>query len=424
MFKTKLRSSASLLIALALVSGNQVFAQSHNWNTQARQQAENSNSRALSILTKGETVKGYVDQAIAALLRATSADPTDPVPFATLGLALDLKQRYSEALDALNKSYQLEPKSKETMLSIAITHYLGRTYAKSESVLNTLLKQFPTQCDAHIDLGFTYIRLGDFDKARRNFKQAISCNPNCQPAYQGEALCDYLEGNLEDAFAEVQHAETLRPYLPATLLLAEIAAIRGDETAMNSALKRVAKVKQPLEQRPMTMIGFSPQHDFHWDPFILDDFDTDDFIKARALDLPRQDSKRASLAGSGKISKALTHVEAALSSAPPNDFYLLRQAGLINLAAGNYGDAVKIFNDVTQACPNSHIDFLYLGRALWLAGNKADAAKCIKVYAEHFPSQQLAGVFTSIKNNAPAAPEAPPTQPSQPTQQPAVDTGF
>lgn len=394
---------------------------------QARAQAENANSRALTLLTKGPATKGWLDLAIAALLRATSADPTDPVPYTTLGLALDLKQRYGEALDALAKAYQLDPKSKETVLSTGITHYLGHTFDKSEHVLTTLLRQNPNFCDAHIDLGFVYMRLGDFEKANKQFKQAISCNPNCEPAYQGIALINYLSGDLEGAYAAATHAETLKSYPPVTLLLAEICALRGDEAQMKAALKQVAKVKQPFEQRPMTLIGFSANHDFHWDPFVADDFDRASFISARALDLPTQDKKRASLAATGKIDTELARVEQMLGGAP-HDYYLLRQAGLLNMAAGNYAEAVKQFNEVlTKSCPNSHIDYLYLGRSLALLGRKDDAAQCVREYRKNLSEQKLAPIFDQIINgsggSAPPATPQTPVQPQPPgTQLP--DTGF
>ncbi len=410
-----------IAIAMTALCLSPAHSQSHNWNINARERAENANSRALTILNKGPAVKGWIDLALAALIQATSADPTDPVPFTTLGLALDLKQRYSEALDALAKSYRLEPKSTETTLSIGITHYLGHSYRKAEDALTNLLRQNPNFCAAHIDLGYVYMRMGDFTKAKQQFKQAIVCNPNCQPAYQGMALVDYLGGDLESAYAEAQHAETLQAYAPVTYLLAEVSFLRGDEGLMRASLKRLAKYKQPLEQRPMTQIGFSAQHDFHWDPFLADDFDRGAFINARALDLPLLDKKRASLAASGKIDAVLERAEQALATAP-KDFYLLRQVGLLNLAAGNYVDAVKQFNEVITICPNSHIDFLYLGRALALSGKKAEAAQCIREYQNHFPGQQLASIFSDIAQ----ASAPPPTTPQPPQQQmpPPSDTGF
>ncbi|CAN5711123.1 hypothetical protein BH10CYA1_BH10CYA1_06460 [soil metagenome] len=427
MLKSKIKQNALLVLALSLLGIAQAQSQSHNWNLQARAQAENANSRALSLLAKGSAVKGSLDQAIAALLRATAADPTDPVPYTTLGLAFDLKQRYSEALDALAKSYQLDPKSKETILSTGISHYLGHSFDKSEHVLTTLLRQNPTFCDVHIDLGFAYMRLGDFEKAKKNFKQSISCNPNCQPAYQGLAIVDYLAGDLESAYAEATHAETLKPYPPVTLLLAEICAMRGDEDQMRAALKRLAKFKQPIEQRPMALIGFSANHDFHWDPFIADDFDRSNFVSARAVDLPLQDKKRIALASSGKIDRELARAEQMLSSAP-NDFYLLRQAGLLNMAAGNYGTAVKQFNEVlTKSCPNSHIDYLYLGRSLALLGRKVDAAQCVREYKKNLSQQKISPIFQKIIDDAAgSAATAAPQTPSQPppTTPSPSDTGF
>ncbi len=427
MLKSKIKPNALLLLALTVLGTCPALSQSHNWNLQARTQAENANSRALSLLAKGSAVKGALDEAVAALLRATAADPTDPVPYTTLGLAFDLKQRYGEALEALAKSYQLDPKSKETVLSTGISHYLGHSFDKSEHVMVTLLRQNPTFCDAHIDLGFIYMRLGDFEKSKKNFKQAISCNPNCQPAYQGLAMVDYLAGDLESAYSEATHAETLKPYAPVTLLLAEICALRGDDDQMRAALKRLSKIKQPFEQRPMTLIGFSANHDFHWDPFLADDFDRGSFVSARAVDLPLQDKKRASLASSGKIEQELGRAEQMLANAP-NDFYLLRQAGLLNMAAGNYGAAVKQFNEVlTKSCPNSHIDYLYLGRSLALLGRKDDAAQCVREYKKNLSQQKISPMFQKIIDDAggAAATTAPqtPSQPPPTTPSPS-DTGF
>ncbi|MFN8550192.1 MAG: tetratricopeptide repeat protein [Candidatus Obscuribacterales bacterium] len=424
----KLKKKALVLTLVGLIGiAPTAYSQSHNWNMQARAQAENANSRALTLLTKGPVVKGWLDEAIAALLHATAADPTDPVPYTTLGLALDLKQRYGEALDALAKAYQLDPKSKETVLSTGISHYLGHTFDKSEHVLVTLLRQNPKFCDAHIDLGFVYMRLGEFDKAKKSFKQAITCNPNCQPAYQGMAIVDYLSGDLESAYAEATHAETLKSYPPVLLLLAEICALRGDEQQMKDALKKLSKFKQPFEQRPMTLIGFSANHDFHWDPFIADDFDRANFITARALELPLQDKKRASLAAAGKIDQQLARAEQMLASAP-HDFYLLRQAGLLNMADGNYAGAVKQFNDVlTKACPNSHIDYLYLGRSLALLGRKDDAAQCVREYKKNLSQQKLSPMFEQIVNNTGGTAGGAPAQTPIQTQPPAttpIDTGF
>ncbi len=423
MHNQKKRQTALTTLAIAILGAPLAHGQSHNWDMHARERAENSNSRALTILNKGPALKGWIDQALAALVSATAADPTDPVPFTTLGLALDLKQRYAEALEALAKAYQLDPKSTETVLSTGISHYLGHSYAASERALTTLLRLNPNFSAAHIDLGYVYMRLGDFDKAKKQFKQAIVSNPNCQPAYQGMAQVAYLDGDLESAYAAAQHAETLQTYAPVTYLLAEICFLRGDEEQMRSALKKLSKVKQPLQQRPMTQIGFSAQHDFHWDPFLADDFDSGNFVNARSVDLPLLDKKRASLAAAGKIDAALERAEQTLGTAP-KDYYLIRQVGLLDLAAGDYTGAVKQFNDVTSACVNSHIDFLYLGRALSLSGKKEAAAQCIREYKKHFPNQQISSIFSDIdKASAPKADS--PVQPQQtPSMPPPSETGF
>jgi len=417
----------TVLIIFALTWQSPVCAQ-HNWDDlKGRARAEIQNSKALNLLTKGD-VKGSLDQAINLLLDGTRADPTDPVPFATLGLALDQKNRYQEALNALSTSFRLDPKSNETLLSIAITHYLGHEYDKADRGLTRLLGTDPNFCKAHINLGFCLMKEGDFEKAKQEFNSAIKCNASSEPAYQGLALVDYLSGDLESAVREATYAESIHPYLPVTHLVAELAYLRGDATAYKSACQTLAKAKPPLQQRSMTQIGYLTQHDFHWDPYLDEEFDNYFGTMARALNLPDEASKQKSLSSRGKLQARLTSAQQAASTYP-NDFYVLRQAALLNLAVGEYGSAAEQFSKAIGLCANDHVDYLYMGKALFLAGKAPEAAQCISQFLGNL-NQTIAPEFAEIAKAAPAAPpqavptSTAPTTPTTPTTPVEPGGGF
>src|SRR5688572_5640981 len=116
----------AVLLSLLLQSQGACFAQSQSWTTQARAQSQVACSAGLTALTKGQT-----DVAIASLVRATQSDVSDPLPYALLGLALNIKGRYDEALDALHRAYKMTPKDDEIILSIGLTHYLRHDYDKA-----------------------------------------------------------------------------------------------------------------------------------------------------------------------------------------------------------------------------------------------------------------------------------------------------
>ena len=414
--------SGLLIVFATVLVAVPIEAQTHNWDIQAREKSQNANSRALNFLQRDSKAKGSLDQAINLLIEGTNADPTDPVPFATLGLALDLKERYKEALEVLAKSYRMDQKSTETNLSIGVTYYMAHNFDHAVEALNRLVRVNPKFCPGHVNLGFAYMRVGDFAKAKQHFKQAIVCNPASQPAYQGLALVDYMEGDLESASEEAQHSESLTSYPPVTLLLAEISFLRGDQDKLVACLARLNKIKYPIQQRSMAIIGYPKQHDFHWDPYLLDEFDRPNFVNARALDLPKLDKKRQSIAARGRIDEALDNAQKALENSP-DDYYIYRQLGLLNMAKGNYNDAVQNFNKVVSLAPGSHIDYLYLGRALSLAGKAPEAAQCVFQYQKHFPEQKLSSVFSSIMQTAPQAQPAQLTPPNKPPDTP-TDAGF
>src|SRR5207244_9901013 len=97
-----------------------------------------------------------------------------------LGLALDIKGRHAEALDALHRSYKMAPTVSETVLSIGVTHYLLHNYDNAINAWKKVLQMNPQLCHIYGDVGMAYIRKADFKKANEAFRRLINCFPNSQ----------------------------------------------------------------------------------------------------------------------------------------------------------------------------------------------------------------------------------------------------
>ncbi len=333
-------------------------AQSHSWNMHAREASQTATSRALTQMDRGQ-----LDLALASLTEAVQADPQDPLPLSMLGLCQDMKGSYGEALESLHRSWQLDPHSAETAISIGITSYLQHDYDKAINAWHKALDLNARLCGVQAALGFAYLRKGDLGRAEESLRQALRCAPASQLAYQGQALLKYLSGDLDGARAAADQALGIAAYPPLVLMLAGIDQLQGQP---RQAARRIVQYetvsRRPGWQRAMAVLGYSAQHNFRWDPFIADDFDNAYLLQARALKLPRQATRQKSLARKGKAEAAMSRTRALLAVAP-SDHYLLGQLGLVELSAGQYGDAGAHLKKALEVCPGCRLYARLLTRA-------------------------------------------------------------
>jgi tetratricopeptide (TPR) repeat protein len=406
----------SLQVFLALTPAH---AQSQHWNMQAREKSQNLNSRALNFLLLEQNKSGKksgLDEAIPLLHKACEEDPNDPIPYATLGLAQDMKGEYQQALDSLSKSYRLNGKAGETILSIGLTQYLGHDYDKAISAFSTVLGQHPEMTQVNACIAFAHMRRGDLDRAIQAFRQFVTNAPTSHIGHHGLALCYLLSGNLSAAQQSAQRAQSIKSYPPVLTILCEIATLQGDtalaKTSADEYARLVSNTKR--QDRSMTAIGFATTHDFHWDPYLAEDFDNPSLVAARWLTSADEEKKRKSLLQKGKIDKVSSALEKALSTGG-NDFYLAHQSGLVQLAKGSGADAVNQFMHTLEAAPNCNVDLLNLARSYALCGKQAEASQAVRKFQELHPQERLSAFFIEAAKFEPPAPQAPPP-PVQPVQ--------
>jgi tetratricopeptide (TPR) repeat protein len=394
--KVKTCLAASLLLALSCAPFS--LAQTQHWNTQAREKSQRLASAALNQL-----VLSKVDLAIPLLTDATRADPTDPLPFMLLGMSLNMKGRYQEALDALKQAYTLDNKAKETYLTVGFSHFLSRRYEQAVGVWGKLLQSNPDVVQIYTDIGYAQLRDGKVEEAENSLRECAKRSSYAQAAYRGLTLLHYLNGNFPIARSAAGQAASAKQV---ALILAEMDFLEGNAQKAAKQLSSASRItstgKKGKPNFDMVAIGYLPQHDFHFDPFVRDYFDNESLIEARFVDLPKRESRRVSLARKGKADQAMSEVKNLLATTP-NDPYLLLQSGMIGLASADYANASQDFAKVIGRAPDWHLAKLYLALSRFREGKIDDAKAALEGFERACPGRQLAPVFAMIKNaNAPA----------------------
>jgi Flp pilus assembly protein TadD len=412
-------------VVLAIACATSVFAQGRfveNWNTNAHEKAERLLSAAMTSLNKGQLA-----QAATLLIQATQADPTDAAPFAELGLTYVRQGKYGEAISALEKAYHIGHSS-EVLLSTGFAYYLQHDYDAAIASWSKALEHDPRMVEVYGDIGFAYMRKGDFVKADESFRNLIKSKPSSQLAYQGLAVLNYLAGHFSAARNAAEHAQSIQSYYPVLLLLAKLDFLQGDP---QTGQKRVAEWQRESSGkralvRSMTAPGYPTQHDFHWDPFLVDNFDNGRLLIARADAGKKKggggSSSSKKSAQKGKGSDILSSAKQAQFAAP-NDFYITRELGLVEMANGDFAAAADQFSQVLQLCPFCAVEWLHLARVQALQSKASEASYAVREYQRQRPGERIAPSFADLAIGAPGAvPELSPK--SDPNLKKEPESGF
>jgi tetratricopeptide (TPR) repeat protein len=233
------------------------------------------------------------------------------------------------------------------------------------------------------------------------------CSPNSDFAYYGLALTNYLAGDFRTAREQAERALSIADYPPTVILLAELDMLQGDRArGIKRAHQYDSMSHRRWQQRSMTELGYSAQHDFHWDPYVSDLTDNGDLLLARVEPNPQRQQYLSSLGGAQRVTGAL---RGKLASAP-GDMWLMHELGLAQMAAGEFSNASESFKTVLAQCSLCGVDILNLARSLAMEGKTEQASDYAREFQKSHPSQQVSSVFTEATKIDRESQQEPTTQ--------------
>lgn len=87
-------------------------------------------------------------------------------------------------------------------------------FAEAEPYFEAVLRADPGNAVAHFNLGYTFDRRGQYDRAVREFREATRLNPKIDRAWYGLGLAHAQLGQHQEAAAALHEAATLQPMNP------------------------------------------------------------------------------------------------------------------------------------------------------------------------------------------------------------------
>jgi len=120
--------------------------------------------------------QGKTDEAEAAWAALSKAHPTDPEPFAHLGLIEAHREHYPEAIASYRKAMALNPAMPRLRFNLGLAYFKAADYRQALEQFKPLLKTLPSDSDEAnrlvILIGMSHYGLGDFAASSPYLKQA------------------------------------------------------------------------------------------------------------------------------------------------------------------------------------------------------------------------------------------------------------
>lgn len=165
----------------------------------------------LYIEARIERFRGKYEEAIIKYGIFLKKYPNDAGSWFALGYCNMMLQHYEEAIDAFKKSLELQPvKDPNTYLNIASIYSMMNIYQQS---IDNYLRAFDmnprllTVPNINREFGFTYVRMGETDKAREVFEKMMDGNDEQKGmGFRTLALLSMYEGEFSEALSLIHES--------------------------------------------------------------------------------------------------------------------------------------------------------------------------------------------------------------------------
>ena len=127
------------------------------------------------------------------------------------GRLLELFGYRQQAIAAYTAAAQAAPGFLRPTNRIAYLLAALERFADAEPHFQAVLRANPGNAVAHFNLGFTYDKRGQYERAIHEFREATRLNPKIDRAWYGLGLAQAQLGRHHEAAAALEQAATLQP---------------------------------------------------------------------------------------------------------------------------------------------------------------------------------------------------------------------
>ena len=127
------------------------------------------------------------------------------------GCVLELFGAKQQAIAAYTAATQAAPGFLRPMNRVAYLLASQERFAEAEPYFLVVLRADPGNAVAHFNLGYTYDKRGQSEKAIHEFREATRLNPKIDRAWYGMGLAHAQLGQHREAAEALEQAATLQP---------------------------------------------------------------------------------------------------------------------------------------------------------------------------------------------------------------------
>ena len=210
--------------------------------------------------------RGQIDEAIAELLKVKAKDPNAAGLSRALGVASFRRGDFATTAAELKNVAEKKPEDKEAVQLLGLSYYyLGQT-KDAIPLLERVHGWFPTaNVDASYVLGISYLRIQEFDKARKAFAEMYGVAPDSGASHLILARMLLRESYEPVAEQELQKAAELDPKLPGVhLFLGELFTFRLQIDKAISELNTELTIN-PVDAEALYKLADAYQREQEWD---------------------------------------------------------------------------------------------------------------------------------------------------------------
>src|ERR1700733_393037 len=319
--------------------------------------------------------QGKTVEAEAAWAALSKTRPTDPEPFAHLGLLEAHQEHYAEAITSYRKAMALNPAMPRLQFNLGLAYFKAADYKQALQQLKPLLKTLPSDSDEAqrlvILIGMSHYGLGEFEASTPYLKQAadhdaqnltllLTLAHSCLLSRQYQCVLDAFHRmvalNAESAESDMLVGEALDEM---------------KDTVGATREFRAAVQTNPKEPNAHFGLGYllwtQLQYEEASQEFQAELENTPDYTKAM-LYLADSDIKL------NRNEDARPLLERVVAMEPTNSMGLL-DLGIIYAEANRKEDALREFKAAAALTPDDVNVHMWLGRLYRSTGNPSEAKR-------------------------------------------------
>jgi tetratricopeptide (TPR) repeat protein len=168
-----------------------------------------------------------------------------------LARALVREGRTDDAIAEFNAAESLHAYSFSDLIGVGV---FEQTNGRSEDAVAQFERALGAAEDANSravalsDLATAYLQIGDFDRARTNYANALQQNPDNVPALEGSGLLAERDGDFTLAVTRISHAAEVEPSDVGYLLLEQVLRRAGRGAEADEADARAQRMSRDIAQ--------------------------------------------------------------------------------------------------------------------------------------------------------------------------------